>query len=70
VVKLGAFLRSLASEPPIKPGTPDAYMKPKPGDLRPEEHLPIGAITQHVTSLARGHDDLPEPHHGVGHTAG
>jgi len=67
---ISAFLKSLAAEPPIKPGTPDPYTPPKPGDVRPEEHLQIGAITQYVTSLVRSHDDVPEPHHGVGHTAG
>jgi arylsulfatase len=67
---IGAFLKSLASEPPIKPGTPDPYTPPAPGDLRPEEHLQIGAITQYVTSLVKTHDELPDPHHGVGHTAG
>jgi len=29
----GAFLKSLAIEPPIKPGTPDPYTPPKPGQL-------------------------------------
>jgi arylsulfatase len=67
---IGAFLKSLAAEPPIKPGTPDPYSPPEAGDLQPEEHLQIGPITQYVTSLVRSHDELPEPHHGVGHTSG
>jgi hypothetical protein len=62
----GAILRRES----IKPGTPDPYTPPKPGELRPEEHLQIGAVTQYVTSLVKSHDDLPEPHHGIGHTAG
>ena len=30
---VGAFLRTLATEPPIKPGTPDPYLPPRPGEL-------------------------------------
>ncbi len=52
----GAFLKTLVIEPPIKPGTPDPYLPPKPGELRPEEHLQIGVITQYVTSLTKTHD--------------
>ena len=70
VAAVGAFLKSLGAEPPIKPGTPDPYTPLKPGELRPEEHLQIGAVTQYVTSLVKSHDDIPEPHHGIGHTAG
>jgi len=66
----GAFLRTLAMEQPIKPGTPDPYLPPKPGEMRPEEHLQIGVITQYVTSLVKSHDVLPEPNHGIGHAAG
>jgi arylsulfatase A-like enzyme len=67
---IGAFLKSLGTEPPIKPGTPDPYTPPEPGELRAEEHLQIGPITQYVTSLARSHDQLPDPHHGLEHAAG
>jgi hypothetical protein len=42
---VGAFLRSLGVEPPIKPGTPDPYSPPEPGELQPEEHLQVGLIT-------------------------
>jgi len=66
----GAFLKSLAAEPPIKPGTPDPYSPPQPGELRPEEHLQIGPITQYVTSLTKSHDEPPEPHHGMEHATG
>jgi hypothetical protein len=59
-----AFLKSLAAEPPIKPGTPDPYPPPQPGELRAEEHLQVGPITQYVTALTRSHDQLPDPHHG------
>jgi hypothetical protein len=38
----GAFLKTLVAEPPIKPGTPDPYTPPKPGELRAEDHL-VGA---------------------------
>jgi len=66
----GAFLKTLVMEPPIKPGTPDPYLPPKPGELRPEEHLQIGVITQYVTSLTRTHDELPQPSHGLEHASG
>jgi arylsulfatase A-like enzyme len=58
-----AFLKTFVIEPPIKPGTPDPYLPPKPGEMRPEEHLQIGVITQYVTSLTRQHE--PEPGHGI-----
>ena len=38
----GAFVKSLAIEPPIKAGTPDPYTPPAPGQLVPQEHLQIG----------------------------
>jgi len=63
----GAFLKTLAIEPPIKPGTPDPYLPPKLGEMRPEEQLQIGVITQYVTSLTRTHKELPPPSHGLGH---
>ena len=65
-----AFLKSLAVEPPIKPGTPDPYAPPQPGELQPQEHLQIGAITQYITSLTRTHDELPQPDHGIQHASG
>ena len=47
-----AFLKPLAMEPPIKPGTPDPYTPPKPGELIiPHEELQIGPITQFVAAL-------------------
>lgn len=67
---IGAFLKSLAAEPPIKTGTPDPYTPPQPGELRAEEHLQVGLITQYVTALTRSHDQLPDPHHGLEHAAG
>jgi arylsulfatase A-like enzyme len=67
---VGAFLKTLATEPPIKPGAPDPYTPPKPGDLRPEEHLQIGVISQFVTTLVKAHDEPPEPHHGLEHQTG
>ncbi len=60
-----AFLKTLAIEPPIKPGTPDPYLPPEPGEMRVEEHLQIGAITQYITSFTRTREKLPEPEHGV-----
>jgi len=66
----GAFLKTLALEPPIKPGTPDPYTPPEPGELRPESHLQVGVITQYVTTLVRSHDELPDPHPGIEHQTG
>jgi arylsulfatase A-like enzyme len=66
----GAFLKSLVAEPPIKPGTPDPYSPPAPGELRPEEHIQIGAITQYVTSLTKSHEEPPDPDHGLQHATG
>jgi hypothetical protein len=48
-----------------RPHTP-----PKPGEMRPEEHLQIGAITQYVTTLVKTYDQLPDPHHGIEHQTG
>lgn len=67
---IASFLKSLTAEPPIKPGTPDPYTPPEPGDLRAEEHLQIGPVTQYVTLLVKSHDELPQPHHGLEHAAG
>jgi arylsulfatase len=67
---VGSFLKTLAIEPPIKPGTPDPYVRPRPGELRAEEHLQVGAITQYVTALVRAHAELPDPQHGIGHASG
>jgi arylsulfatase len=66
----GAFLRTLAMEPPIKPGTPDPYEPPKPGELRPVEHIQLGVITQYVTALERQPATPPEPSHGLEHQTG
>jgi arylsulfatase A-like enzyme len=66
----GAFLKTLAAESPIKPGTPDPYTPPRPGELHAEEHIQIGPITQYVTALVRSNDELPDPHHGIEHQTG
>jgi hypothetical protein len=66
----GAFIKTLAVEPPIKPGTPDPYEPPKPGELRPEEHIQLGPITQLVTLLVKSHDEAPDPHMGIAHQGG
>lgn len=52
----GAFLKTLAMEPPIKPGTPDPYTPPKPGEIRAEQQIQIGPITQYVTVLTKATD--------------
>jgi hypothetical protein len=67
---VGAFLKTLATEPPINPGARDPYTPPKPGDLRPEEHLQIGVISQFVTTLVKAHEELPQPHPGLEHQTG
>jgi hypothetical protein len=61
LASLISLLKTLAAEPPIKPGTPDLYTPPAPGELRAEEHIQIGPITQYVTALVRSHDELPDP---------
>ena len=66
----GAFLKTLVVEPPIKPGTPDPYTPPKPGEFQPVSHLQIGPITQYVTSLSQVHDEMPDPDHGIEHQSG
>jgi arylsulfatase len=71
----GAFLKTLAMEPPIKPGTPDPYAPPRPGELIAHEHLQIGQITQFVTTLqhqnGRGRDIRQhQPGHGLARTRG
>ena len=66
----GAFLKSLVVEPPIKPGTPDPYVPPKPGSCRPETHLQIGPVMQYVTTLVRSDDEPPDPDHGLAHHSG
>ena len=66
----GVFLQTLAMEPPIKPGTPDPYTPPGPGELRPETHIQLGVITQFNTVLVKSHDVPPQPDHGVGHQSG
>ena len=65
-----AFMKTLAAEPPIKPGTPDPYTPPKPGTYKPETHLQLGAIVQFVTALVEEHDELPDPHHGIERQSG
>jgi arylsulfatase len=64
----GAFLHTLAIEPPIKPGTPDPYTPPEPGEMRVEQHLQIGPITQYLTVLSRA--GVAEPAHGIEHQTG
>ena len=66
----GAFLKSLVIEPPVKPGTPDPYTPPKPGQLVPQEHLQIGPIVQFVTTLHHPNGQPPDvrehqPEHGL-----
>ncbi|GAB3787573.1 sulfatase-like hydrolase/transferase [Nocardioides ungokensis] len=71
----GAFLKSLAMEPPIKPGTPDPYTPPAPGQLVPQEHVQIGPIVQYVTTLHHPDGQAADvrehqPEHGLSHASG
>ena len=66
----GAFLKTLAMEPPIKPGTPDPYTPPAPGEWRPETHIQLGPITQFNTVLVKSHDEPQQPDHGLEHQSG
>lgn len=50
---VGAFLSSLAAEPPIKTGTPYPYEPPAAADVQIHERIQLGAITQFVTSVSR-----------------
>ncbi len=66
----GAFLMSLAMEPPIKAGTPDPYTLPPPGEWKAESHIQLGPITQYVTALVKAHGETPNVHAEIGHPAG
>jgi arylsulfatase len=66
----GAFFKSLMLEPPIRPGTPDPYTPPGPGEFRIEQHLQVGAVLPYVTSLVQTPDQPSDPHHEIGHSAG
>jgi arylsulfatase len=78
VAAAGAFLKSLAIEPPIKPGTPDPYTPPAPGQLLPQEHLQLGPVVQYVTQLAHPNGNggpsadvrQHQPDHGLAHPSG
>ena len=67
---VGAFMKTCAVEIPIKPGTPDPYEPPKPGELTPQTHFQLGAIMQFVTTLVKTHADTPDTHVAMGHTGG
>jgi hypothetical protein len=71
----GAFLKSLVTVPPIKPGSPDPYTPPEAGQLVAQEHPQIGPIVQFVDTLhhpggqaADGRQHQPE--HGLSHASG
>ena len=53
---VSAFVASLVEEPPIKVGTPDPYEPPAGGDVRLQEQLQLGAITQFITTATWSHD--------------
>lgn len=58
---VAAFLKSLALEPPIKSGTPDPYLPPKPGEVQVEEHIQLGVITQFLTTIVKTHKEGAPP---------
>ena len=66
----GAFLNTLAAEPPIKPGTPDPYTPPAPGELHAEEHIQLGPVTQFITTLVRQQAEPPRPDPRMDHQSG
>ena len=49
---VAAFLKTLAVEAPIKPGTTDPYQPPEPSELEAREELQIGYLTQYVSELS------------------
>ena len=65
-----AFLASLAKESPIKPGTPDPYTPPEPGEMQAQTRLEIGILTQYVTTLVEHHDEMPPVTAGIEHQTG
>lgn len=65
-----AFMTTLLKEPPIKPGTPDPYVPPKPGEYRPETHLELGAVASYKTMLVKTETEVPEIHAGIEHQSG
>ena len=67
----GAFLKTLVVEPPIKPGTPDPYVPPKPGELLSADapaDRPDHAVHHHAGQVE--HDEPPDPGHGIEHQSG
>jgi arylsulfatase len=69
----GAFMKTLAAEPPIPTGTPDPYAPPKPGELRADRHIQLGPIIQEVTQIVRAEGaDVDQQHdiHGIPHPNG
>jgi arylsulfatase len=57
------FLKTLAIEPPIKPGTPDPYVPPKRGDWVVTDELQVGPITKYATVLHPSNGGPPKPAH-------
>jgi arylsulfatase len=66
----GTFLASLATEPPIKPGTPDPYTPPSAGEWSPQATLQIGPITQYLSTLVSTTGVVHQPDSGLEHQAG
>ena len=67
----GAFMKSLVAEPPIKTGTPDPYTPPRPGQVRPEQHVQLGPVVQEITEiLVTDGGGTGAPHHGIQHVTG
>ncbi|WP_346355384.1 arylsulfatase [Azotosporobacter soli] len=48
-----AFFKTLALEPPIKPGTPDPYVPPRPSEIKVKEYTQLGLVTECVSMISR-----------------
>ena len=63
---VAAFMKTLADELPIKPGSPDPYVPPRPDEVRREEQIQLGVVTQFVnTLLVKAHDGVTQPEAGI-----
>ena len=67
---VAAFLKTLTVELPIRPGTPDPYVPPPPDELKVEQQLQIGYMTQYVTTLSRTLPQMPPHEPEIHHPAG
>jgi hypothetical protein len=57
--------RHLGYSPGAQMGERSPYRPPKAGELRVEEHIQLGVITQFVTTLVKAHKEAPSPVTGI-----